>query len=95
MAFRQHLRSINEYNINTLRQSPLAELSGSLGDLGTLLPLMIAMALNGSIDLATTLVFSGLTNVFTGVLYGIPLPVQVSCRTDYTTRSIILTRDIY
>ncbi|KAK1068720.1 hypothetical protein LTR74_005378 [Friedmanniomyces endolithicus] len=76
MAIRQHLRAVAEYNIRTLRASPLAELSGALGDLGTLLPLMIAMALRGSIDLPATLVFSGLTNIFTGVYYGIPLPVQ-------------------
>ncbi|KAK5164872.1 uncharacterized protein LTR77_009536 [Saxophila tyrrhenica] len=76
MALRQHLRSITAHNVRTLKTSPLAELSGSLGDLGTLLPLMIAMALNGSVDLASTLVFSGLTNVFTGAFYGLPLPVQ-------------------
>jgi len=76
MALRQHLRAITEHNVHTLRTSPLAELSGSLGDLGTLLPLMIAMALKGSIDLPATLVFSGLTNIFTGAFYGIPLPVQ-------------------
>ncbi|KAK3109806.1 hypothetical protein LTR53_016543 [Teratosphaeriaceae sp. CCFEE 6253] len=76
MSLRQHLRAVNEYNIRTLRTTPLAELSGSLGDLGTLLPLMIALALKGSIDLPATLVFSGLTNVMTGMYYGIPLPVQ-------------------
>lgn len=73
---RIRLRSMAEHNWRTLRDSPLAELSGSLGDLGTLLPLMIAMALRGSIDLPATLVFSGLTNIFTGAFYGIPLPVQ-------------------
>lgn len=72
MTFRQ----VTEHNVRTMRDSPLAELSGSLGDLGTLLPLMIAMALKGSIDLPATLVFSGLTNIFTGAFYGIPLPVQ-------------------
>ena len=76
MALRQELRKINDYNLRTLKEHPLAELSGSLGDLGTLLPLMIAMALQGSIDLPTTLVFSGLTNIFTGLFYGVPLPVQ-------------------
>lgn len=76
MLLREHLRSITTYNVRTLKHSPLAELSGSLGDLGTLLPLMIAMALKGSIDLPSTLVFSGLTNIFTGMFYGIPLPVQ-------------------
>lgn len=34
------------------------------------------MALKGSIDLPATLVFSGLTNIYTGVIYGVPLPVQ-------------------
>lgn len=76
MTIRQHLRTIAEHNVRTLRLSPLAELSGALGDLGTLLPLIIAMALKGSIDLPATLVFSGLTNLFTGAIYGIPLPVQ-------------------
>lgn len=76
MAIRSHLRQIATHNLRTLRTNPLAELSGSLGDLGTLLPLMIALALNNSIDLASTLVFSGLTNVLTGAIYGIPLPVQ-------------------
>ncbi|KAK5114587.1 hypothetical protein LTR85_010164 [Meristemomyces frigidus] len=76
MTVRQHLRSITEHNVRTIRESPLAELSGSLGDLGTLLPLMIAMAVKGSIDLPATLVFSGLTNILTGAVYGIPLPVQ-------------------
>lgn len=76
MALPYHLRQIAAHNLNTLRASPLAELSGSVGDLGTLLPLMIALALNDSIDLASTLVFSGLTNILTGGVYGIPLPVQ-------------------
>jgi len=76
MSLRTHLRAINKHNIDTLRHAPLAELSGSLGDLGTLLPLMIALALQGSIDLPSTLVFSGLANIFTGIFFGIPLPVQ-------------------
>ncbi|KAI6821271.1 hypothetical protein KC332_g9335 [Hortaea werneckii] len=76
MAWRDHLRTINQHNFRTLRHAPLSELSGALGDLGTLLPLMIAMTLNNTIDLPTTLVFSGLTNILTGVVYGIPLPVQ-------------------
>ncbi|KHN96350.1 uncharacterized protein MAM_05639 [Metarhizium album ARSEF 1941] len=51
-------------------------MSGSLGDLGTLLPLMIALAVQGSVHLGSTLVFSGAFNIITGVVYGIPLPVQ-------------------
>lgn len=77
MSIREHLRSIHRHNVHTLRRTPLAELSGSLGDLGTLLPLMIAMAMNGSIDLPSTLVFSGITNILTGVVFGVPLPVSL------------------
>jgi hypothetical protein len=70
------LGRIHSNNVSTLRRSPFAEISGSLGDLGTLLPLMIALALQGSISLSTTLVFSGLWNIMTGMVFGIPLPVQ-------------------
>ncbi|KAF7543866.1 hypothetical protein G7046_g9914 [Stylonectria norvegica] len=70
------LRRLNLNNIATLRAAPWAEVSGSLGDLGTLLPLMIALAVQGSIQLSSTLVFSGIFNVLTGMFYGIPLPVQ-------------------
>ena len=76
MTLRSHLRAISKHNFDTLRHAPLTELSGSLGDLGTLLPLMIALATQGSIDLPSTLVFSGLANILTGALFGIPLPVQ-------------------
>jgi hypothetical protein len=75
MAF-GNIRRLHANNIATLKASPLAEISGSLGDLGTLLPLMIALAINNSISLSTTLVFSGLWNILTGVVFGIPLPVQ-------------------
>lgn len=71
-----HIRHLHAHNVATFRKSPLAEISGSLGDLGTLLPLMIALAVNNSISLSTTLVFSGLWNILTGVFFGIPLPVQ-------------------
>lgn len=70
------LRRINAHNLRTLRHNTLSELSGSLGDLGTLLPLLIALTLTGSISLPATLVFSGLANIATGVIFGIPLPVQ-------------------
>ncbi|EAA31472.1 hypothetical protein GE21DRAFT_7787 [Neurospora crassa] len=54
----------------------LSEISGSLGDLGTLLPLLLALSLQGSIDLPSTLLFSGLFNILTGLVFGVPLPVQ-------------------
>lgn len=70
------VRRMNGHNVSTFRRAPLAEISGSLGDLGTLLPLMIALAVQGSIHLGSTLVFSGVFNILTGVVFGIPLPVQ-------------------
>lgn len=75
-AWLARLRRRNVHNLSTFRDAPLAEISGSLGDLGTLLPLMIALAAKGYIDLGSTLVFSGVFNVLTGVVFGIPLPVQ-------------------
>ncbi|KAF2642766.1 hypothetical protein P280DRAFT_468080 [Massarina eburnea CBS 473.64] len=71
-----HLRKIHRHNVNTVRSSPLAELSGSLGDLGTLLPLMTALVITKSISLPSTLLFTGAANILTGVAFGIPLPVQ-------------------
>ena len=70
------LRRLQAHNLETFKRSPIAEISGSLGDLGTLLPLMIALTLKNSISLSSTLVFSGLANIFTGIAFGIPLPVQ-------------------
>ncbi len=63
-------RRIYANNIATIRKSPLSEISGALGDLGTLLPLMIALAINNSISLSTTLVFSGFYNIVTGLFFG-------------------------
>ena len=74
--FWSNIRDVQTYNIQTLRSQPLREISGSMGDLGTLLPILIALAMNGSISLSTTLVFSGLYNIITGVVFGVPLPVQ-------------------
>ncbi|KAI2602084.1 hypothetical protein GGR54DRAFT_554585 [Hypoxylon sp. NC1633] len=76
MSFISNIKRLHRNNVTTLQKSPLAEISGALGDLGTLLPLMITLAVNGSISLSTTLVFSGFYNLATGVVFGIPLPVQ-------------------
>ncbi|KAK2059969.1 sulfate transporter [Colletotrichum caudatum] len=76
MTVLSHLKQVQQRNVATLRRSYLAEISGALGDLGTLLPLMIALAVQGSIHLDSTLVFSGISNIVTGAVFGIPLPVQ-------------------
>lgn len=46
------------------------------GDLGTLIPLLIAMAKVGSIDFAAALLFGGLANICVGFAFDLPLPVQ-------------------
>lgn len=42
------------------------ELSGSVGDLGTFLPIVLALVLVNGLDLGTTLIFTGAYNVITG-----------------------------
>jgi len=54
----------------------LAEASGAVGDLGTFLPLTVALAQFNGLDLGTTLAVTGVYNIATGALFGIPMPVQ-------------------
>lgn len=70
------LRQSAAHNIATFRRQPLREISGSLGDLGTFLPIVIALTEGHQISLTTTLVLTGIYNVLTGMFFGIPLPVQ-------------------
>ncbi|GIJ82956.1 hypothetical protein Asppvi_001473 [Aspergillus pseudoviridinutans] len=70
------LREISSHNLRTFRRHYVSEISGSLGDLGTFLPIAIALAVNGTVSLSSTLIFSGVFNILTGLFFGIPLPVQ-------------------
>ncbi|KAI9484683.1 hypothetical protein BDB00DRAFT_965006 [Zychaea mexicana] len=54
----------------------LHELSGSLGDLGTLLPIMVSLAIAGQINLTSTLWFGGLWNIASGLGFHVPMCVQ-------------------
>lgn len=54
----------------------LQEISGSLGDLGTLIPLLVALSAQRSISLAPALFFAGLTNFITGFAWDVPMCVQ-------------------
>ncbi|PYI15027.1 putative sulfate transporter [Aspergillus violaceofuscus CBS 115571] len=71
-----NLRRVTSHNFHTFRHHYVSEISGSLGDLGTFLPIAIALAVNGTVSLSSTLIFSGLFNILTGLFFGIPLPVQ-------------------
>ena len=72
---KQRFLDVQRYNLRTFRSQPLTEISGSLGDLGTLLPILLALS-QGYVSLSSTLVFAGLANILTGLFFGIPLPVQ-------------------
>ena len=54
----------------------LLEVSGSLGDLGTFIPLLVGMANQGSIDFASALFWAGAFNVLTGAAWDVPMCVQ-------------------
>ena len=71
-------QQVQKRNIETLRHRTLQEISGAFGDLGTLLPILFVLADGPAepIYLASTLVFSGIANILTGIMFGIPLPVQ-------------------
>jgi hypothetical protein len=52
------------------------ELAGAFGDIGTDLPLLTGMILASGLDSASVFIVFGLMQVLTGILYGIPMPVQ-------------------
>jgi hypothetical protein len=52
------------------------ELSGAFGDLGTEFPLIVGMILVGGLDAASVLILYGTMQILTGIIYGLPMPVQ-------------------
>ncbi|KEF62738.1 uncharacterized protein A1O9_00711 [Exophiala aquamarina CBS 119918] len=72
----QHVRRALSHNRTTFRRQAISEISGSLGDLGTFLPIVIALTEGHQISLTTTLILTGIYNILTGIFFGIPLPVQ-------------------
>lgn len=52
------------------------ELAGSFGDLGTLLPIVVAMILINKLSPTTVFLFFGLFYLITGFYYHLPIPVQ-------------------
>ncbi|HEY5691915.1 MAG TPA: putative sulfate/molybdate transporter [Cyclobacteriaceae bacterium] len=52
------------------------ELSGAFGDIGTDLPLIIAMILAADLYVAGTLIMFGLMQILTGWIYRMPMPAQ-------------------
>jgi xanthine/uracil/vitamin C permease (AzgA family) len=54
----------------------LRELSGSMGDFGTLLPLAIGYIAVCGLNPAGLLVMLGLANIITGIVYRLPMPIE-------------------
>ncbi|MDP3504743.1 MAG: putative sulfate/molybdate transporter [Myxococcales bacterium] len=52
------------------------ELAGAFGDIGTDLPLLIALVSTCGLDAASVCIVFGLMQVLTGLVYGMPMPVQ-------------------
>lgn len=52
------------------------ELAGSLGDLGTFLPLLVGMSSQNGLDFGASLFFAGVFNLVTGFTFAIPMAVQ-------------------
>ncbi|KAG8370924.1 hypothetical protein BUALT_Bualt13G0033900 [Buddleja alternifolia] len=61
---------------NLVFKSKWAELNGAMGDLGTYIPIVLALTLSENLDLGTTLILTGVYNFATGLIYGVPMPVQ-------------------
>ncbi|XP_004249529.2 molybdate transporter 1 [Solanum lycopersicum] len=61
---------------NLVFKSKWAELNGAMGDLGTYIPIVLALTLASHLNLGTTLIFTGVYNFVTGAIYGVPMPVQ-------------------
>ncbi|GAB5363013.1 hypothetical protein AAMO2058_000847600 [Amorphochlora amoebiformis] len=54
----------------------VSEVSGSVGDLGTLLPFLVALAKEDNISIGPALFFAGLFNITSAIHWDIPMPVQ-------------------
>jgi xanthine/uracil/vitamin C permease (AzgA family) len=52
------------------------EFSGAFGDIGTDFPLLVGMILAADLDITSVLAVYGAMQIFTGLTYGMPMPVQ-------------------
>ncbi len=60
------------YNSNAI----LHEISGSMGNFGTVLPIVLGAALVSKVDLGPALLFFGIWYIVMGIHYGIPMSVE-------------------
>lgn len=53
-----------------------AEAAGGLGDVGTFVPLVLGLVTVAGFHASTVLVFAGLMTIYSGLRFGMPMPVQ-------------------
>ena len=68
--------SVERLTIYIKNRLSINEVSGSLGDMGTLLPIILSLSKKKLININSALFFGGLFNIITGVIYDSPIPVQ-------------------
>ncbi|KAI4972233.1 hypothetical protein ZWY2020_003158 [Hordeum vulgare] len=73
---KQPLSLLDRARDNLSFRSAWSEMNGAMGDLGTYIPIVLSLALSRHLDLGTTLIFTGIFNAVTGIVYGVPMPVQ-------------------
>ena len=59
-----------------LQYLTISEFSGAFGDLATLIPIVVALAVNNQISLSWSLIFGGIFNIVGGLWFDIPMCVQ-------------------
>ncbi|EKX37658.1 hypothetical protein GUITHDRAFT_144790 [Guillardia theta CCMP2712] len=76
--YRQELSGMDDGEMKCFRCSSHRFLlsPGMLGDLGLYIPLVVTLSLRKQIGLAPTLIFSGLSNIITGLTFKVPMCVQ-------------------
>ena len=52
------------------------EFAGAFGDIGTSLPIIVGILLTTGLNCSGVLIAFGCAQIFTGLLYGLPMPVQ-------------------
>ncbi|KAG4944129.1 hypothetical protein JHK84_048182 [Glycine max] len=67
---------LQKVKTNLVLRSKWGELNGAMGDLGTFIPITLSLTLSRDLNLGTTLIFTGIYNIITGAIYGVPMPVQ-------------------
>lgn len=70
------MAEVDEFKKDVKRKFSLNELSGALGDWGTLIPFVIGYVSIVQMNPAGIFLCLGITNIILGIRYNLPLPVQ-------------------